>query len=147
VVLAPLPLTVAIAEGRAVAADEVAVLVVDDQESFRDAVADLVAITPGFRLAGAVASGEAALVHVGEVDTDLVLLDVNLGGMSGVETCRELRSGAGGPAVVLMSGYRRAELPVEVDALAVPFVAKEQLSPEILQRLWDGLAGERRSAR
>jgi DNA-binding NarL/FixJ family response regulator len=144
VVLARLPSRRVVADPRAVPTDEVAVLVVDDQESFRDAVAGLVEITPGFRLAGAVASGEAALALVRDTETDLVLLDVNLGGISGVETCRGLREAADPPAVVLMSGYRRSELPAEVDALAVPFVAKEQLSPETLQRLWDGLADDRR---
>jgi DNA-binding NarL/FixJ family response regulator len=127
-----------------VAGDEVAVLVVDDQESFRDAVAGLVTVTPGFRLAGAVDSGEAALAHVQETPTDLVLLDVNLHGRSGVDTCRDLRSRAGAPAVVLMSAYRRSELPADVDALDVPFVPKDQLSSETLTRLWDGLADDDR---
>jgi DNA-binding NarL/FixJ family response regulator len=141
VVLAPLLVGRVVADGVGVAG-EVAVLVVDDQESFRDAVASLVEFTPGFRLVGAVESGEAALDHVRRVPTDLVLLDVNLGGMSGVETCRDLRAGAPPMAVVLMSGYRRSELPADVDSLAVPFVAKDQLSPATLQQLWDGLAGE-----
>jgi DNA-binding NarL/FixJ family response regulator len=139
VVLAPLPAGGVVADGRAVSA-EVRVLVVDDQEPFRDAVASLLEFTPGFRLVGSVASGEDALDHVRRSAADLVLLDVNLGGMSGVETCRRLRATDGAPAVVLMSGYRRAELPADLDALAVPFVAKEQLSPDALQRLWDGLS-------
>ena len=119
---------------------DVKVLVVDDQEPFRDAVASLVGFTPGFRLVGAVSSGEEALRHVAGIATDLVLVDVNLGGESGVEACRDLRAVAGAPAVVLMSGYRRSELPAEIDELAVPFVAKDQLSPDTLWRLWDELS-------
>ena len=122
-------------------------LVVDDQEPFREAVAGLVTITPGFRLAGVVESGEAALAHVRSAAVDLVLLDVNLKGMSGVETCRSLRARDGGPVVVLMSAYRRAELPAEVDALDVPFVPKDELTPDRLGRLWVGVVGERPSAR
>jgi two-component system response regulator AlgR len=146
-VLAPLPVPLVVTDRRAVMGDEVAVLVVDDQESFRDAVAGLVEVTPGFRLAAAVDSGEAALEHVAHVPTDLVLLDVNLGGRSGVDTARDLRAGDPAPAVVLMSGYRRSELPADIDALDVPFVAKDQLSPETLRHLWDGLADERRAGR
>ncbi len=143
-VLAPLRPTSAAPDGRCVHVTEVTVLVVDDQEAFRDAATTLVGATPGFRVVAAVDSGEAALDHVGVSPVDLVLLDVNLGGLSGIETCRCLRTGATPLAVVLMSGYQQSELPADVGALGVPFLEKDRLSPDILQQLWDGLSGAHR---
>lgn len=62
------------------------------------------------------------------------LLDVNLGTMTGAETCRVLQQGTVRPAVVLMSGYRRSELSTEIEALGVRFVAKDRLNPELLRQ-------------
>jgi DNA-binding NarL/FixJ family response regulator len=114
----------------------VSVLVVDDQESFRDAVAAMIDVTPGFRLDSAVATGEEALERQRRAPVDLVLLDVNLGGISGIETGRRICAEADPPAVVLMSAYRSSELPAELEALAVPFVPKDQLNPATLRQLW-----------
>jgi DNA-binding NarL/FixJ family response regulator len=119
----------------------VSVLVVDDQESFRDAVAAMIDVTPGFRLASAVASGEEAIERQRRAPVDLVLLDVNLGGLSGIETGRRICAQADPPAVVLMSAYRSAELPAELETLAVPFVPKDQLTPATLHELWAQHAG------
>ena len=131
------PLTVTI--------DTVAVLVVDDQESFREALTAMIGVADGFRLAGAVASGDEAVAHVGARAVDLVLLDVNLGEDSGLEVCRVLLAEARAPKVVLMSAYRREELPADLDSLGVPFVAKDQLSPATLTQWWRELGGRERT--
>jgi DNA-binding NarL/FixJ family response regulator len=132
---------------RAVGDDAVAVLVVDDQEPFRDAVAAMIGVADGFRLAGVAASGDEGLVRARADDVDLVLLDVNLGVPSGLEVCRLLLADAAPPAILLMSAYRGAELPVALESLGVPFVAKDHLSPGTLAQLWRELGRPRRAER
>jgi DNA-binding NarL/FixJ family response regulator len=127
--------------------DAVGVLVVDDQESFRDAVGAMIGITRGFRLVGAAASGDEALAHVGALDVDLVLVDVNLGEHSGLDLCRVLLAAEHPPAVLLMSAYRREELPADLESIGVPFLAKDQLSPAALAQLWRELGPRERTGR
>ena len=63
-------------------ADPVPVLVVDDQESFRGVLRDLVAATDGFALVGEAASGEAAINAVEHLSPRLVIMDSRMSGMA-----------------------------------------------------------------
>lgn len=63
--------------------DEVRVLVVDDQEKFRDVVREVIDVTPGFVLVGEAGSGEEAVAAVGSVSAALVLMDVRMPGSAG----------------------------------------------------------------
>ena len=81
----------------------VRVLTVDDQPLFRDAARAVISATPGFEALAEVTSGEDALRLLDRLRPDLVLLDVSLPGIDGLETCRRLTAGGPGPA-------RRADL-------------------------------------
>jgi two-component system, NarL family, invasion response regulator UvrY len=117
--------------------DEVPTLVVDDQEAFRDALRDVVCATPGFTLAGEAASGEAALAAVGELSPLLVLMDVRMPGIGGIEATRALSQGHPNLRIVLISVENRDELPAGVDQCgAVAFVRKQELRPQRLHELW-----------
>src|SRR6185437_2280350 len=63
----------------------VSVLVVDDQEPFREVAREVVAATDGFKLIGEAASGEQALAAADELCPQLVIMDKRLPGLSGVE--------------------------------------------------------------
>src|SRR6476646_4031424 len=88
---------------------DVRVLVVDDQEPFRRAMAAVADETDGFVVVGAVASGEESLRAAVELQPDLVLMDVNLPGISGIEAARRLRPEGNGPVVFLLSTYDEEE--------------------------------------
>ncbi len=114
---------------------EVSVLVVDDHDVGRQAMAGVVEATDGFVLAGSVASGEAALEAVTELRPGLVLMDVNLSGMNGMEATRRIRSATGAPVVVLMSSYDVGELDIR-DCGAAAYVPKNALGPDRLAECW-----------
>jgi len=115
--------------------DDVRVLIVDDQEPFRRAMAAVVAETDGFSIAGSVASGEESLAAVALERPDLVLMDVNLPGIGGIEAARRLAADPEGPVVVLLSTYDLDQVDLEGSGAAA-YVAKADLGPDRLSATW-----------
>ena len=69
---------------------EVRVLTVDDQVVFRRAARDVITATPGFEPVGDAESGEEALAEVERLRPELVLLDVRMPGIGGIEAARRI---------------------------------------------------------
>jgi two-component system invasion response regulator UvrY len=112
----------------------VGVLTVDDQEIFRRVAREVVDATPGFEVLGEASSGEDALLAADELDPDLVLLDVRLPGMDGIETARRL--GASHPHAVIVLSSTFELWPFPDDCGAAAFVRKQDLCPKMLARVW-----------
>ncbi|MFC4784478.1 response regulator [Nocardioides sp. MAHUQ-72] len=113
---------------------QVRVLVVDDQEPFRRAMATVVDATDGFVVVGSVASGEESLVAADELEPDLVLMDVHLPGLDGIEASRRLTA-AGGPVVVLLSTYDEDQFDLTGSGAAT-YLAKATFGPDRLSEAW-----------
>lgn len=116
---------------------QVRVLVVDDQRPFRLAAAAVLRRTPGFALVGEAASGEEALEVLTDLSPDLVLMDITMPGMGGIEATRRLLLAAPGTVVLLCSTYERGDLPAgAATSGAAAYLHKEELAPDVLARLW-----------
>src|SRR4051812_14347209 len=124
------------------------VLTVDDQALFRDAVRDLILATPGFRLVGEAANGPEALHAVQVLAPELVLLDVNMPGMDGLEVARRVSASPPRTMIVLISVDDPRRLPAARHlAGRVALARKQDLCPARLRQLWaDGLARTTASA-
>jgi two-component system response regulator AlgR len=118
---------------------EVRVLVVDDQELFRRAMTTVVQETPGFVVAGFATSGEESLTVATELRPQLVLMDVNLPGIDGIEASRRLTTPDGGPVVVLLSTYDADQFDIS-DSGATAYVPKAAFGPDCLRDAWAGAA-------
>jgi CheY-like chemotaxis protein len=115
--------------------NDVRVLVVDDHEPFRRAMVAVVEKTDGFVVVGSVASGEDSLTAVAQLAPDLVLMDINLPGISGIEATRALRAHGDGPVVVLLSTYGPDEFDLQGSGAAA-YVSKAVFGPERLVEAW-----------
>jgi two-component system invasion response regulator UvrY len=116
---------------------EVRVLTVDDQEVFRRVAEDVIAATPGFVVAGEAASGDDALDAVERLAPQLVLCDVRMPGLDGIEVARRLAATHPETVVVLISLGERADLPAALLlGDTVPLVRKQDFGPVLLRRLW-----------
>ena len=115
------------------------VLVVDDQELFLSAARFVVGSTRGFRVAGEAKTGEDALELVTALRPGLVLMDINLPGISGIEATRRLLATEPDTTVVLMSTYPASDLPHDARTSgARAYVHKEDLAPDVLVAIVDG---------
>jgi two-component system invasion response regulator UvrY len=115
----------------------VGVLTVDDQATFRLAVLEVIEATPGFEVVGEAASGEEALRLAEALRPELVLVDVRMPGMDGIETARRLVAGNPRAVVVLISLEEAAGRSQEAQRSgAVAFVRKQDFCPTMLARLW-----------
>jgi DNA-binding NarL/FixJ family response regulator len=115
----------------------VRVLLVDDQAPFLRAMRAVLDETAGFEVVGEASSGEESILVARELVPDLVLMDVNLPGMDGVEATSRLRSVASPPVVLLLSTYDEdagANLAMWCGAAA--YVTKSALGPNRLRELW-----------
>lgn len=120
---------------------EIRVLIVDDQEPFRRAMAAVVEETDGFVVVGCVASGEESLLAATELRPELVLMDVHLPGIDGIEASRRLTAAPGGPVVVLLSTYDQDQFDLTGSGAAC-YVAKATFGPDRLSAAWAAAADQ-----
>jgi DNA-binding NarL/FixJ family response regulator len=122
----------------------VQVLVVDDQEPFREAAAAVIEATAGFAVAGVVESGEESLLAAIARQVDLVLMDVNLPGIDGLTASAWLRELADPPVVVLVSTHDEDEFSDRLAEVgAVAYLSKSRFGTDSLARVWEAATGHR----
>ena len=119
--------------------DDVSVLIVDDQAPFRAVARTVVDLAAGFSVVGEAASGEEAVELAASLEPRMVLMDINLPGIDGIEATRRIVADHPEVAVVLLSTYKEDDLPADAgDCGAARYVHKEDFGPAVLREIWDG---------
>ena len=113
-------------------------MIVDDQPPFRDAAGAVVSRIAGFDLVAEVESGEEAVATSGDLRPDLVLMDINMGELDGIEATRMITDAHPETKVILVSTYSPDDLPGTARSSgAMAYVNKDELSPRVVRRLWE----------
>jgi DNA-binding NarL/FixJ family response regulator len=117
----------------------VRVMIVDDQEPFRSAARMVVELTESFEVVGEADTGKASVELARELDPDLILMDVNLPGMNGLEATRRILADSDRrPVIVLLSTYEPEEYAPQAErAGAVAYIPKALFGPDELQAAWE----------
>jgi DNA-binding NarL/FixJ family response regulator len=116
----------------------VRVLIVDDQPPFREAAKVVFDLLDQFDVVGEATSGEEAVGLVATLHPDLVVMDINLPGMSGVDATREITTTHPDIVVLLVSTYEANALPLGAASCgALAYVHKEHLDPDLIEQLWE----------
>jgi DNA-binding NarL/FixJ family response regulator len=115
----------------------VRVLIADDSAPYRRAASDVVRDTEGFELTGVARSGDEAVALTEKLEPDLVLLDVRMPGMSGIEAARAIAAVRPDAVVVLVSSWADVDLPAGAKRCgAAASLPKRDLKPGVLAELW-----------
>jgi DNA-binding NarL/FixJ family response regulator len=118
-------------------------LVVDDFQLWRDCVQAHLEGHPKMRIAGFASDGLEALQKVGELQPDLVLLDIGLPKLSGLETARRIRELSPSCKVIFLTSHLHPEIvQAALEAGGCGYVHKEDAAAELLPSLESVLVGK-----
>jgi DNA-binding NarL/FixJ family response regulator len=110
------------------------VFAVDDQPPFRDAARRVVDATAGFAWAGEAGSGEEAVLRVGECEPDIVIMDVRMPDMDGIEAARRVIAAHPAVAILLVSAEPLASPAADLlRSHAMAFSRKHDFGPALLR--------------
>lgn len=113
--------------------DKTRVLIIDDHPLFRRGVSQLLGLAAGFEIVGEAASGQEGIELARQLDPDLILLDLNMTGMSGVETLSTLRDLGIESRIILVTVSNAPEdLVAAIRAGADGYILKDNEPDEML---------------
>ena len=111
------------------------ILIVDDEADFRDTLSEQFELSEGFQVTSA-ATGEEALTLAAAKRVDIIVLDVDMPGINGIETCKRLRAaGIRAPIIMLTGRTGEADTVAGLDAGANDYVTKPFTFSVLLARV------------
>lgn len=114
------------------------VLIVDDQDPFRDAARAVIERAKNFEVVAEAASGEEAISTVDADPPDLILMDINMGGISGIEATKAITAAHPEVTVFLLSTYSLSDLPADANECgAAAYLNKEEFGGRVLKSTWE----------
>lgn len=121
----------------AVRVDVISVLIVDDQPPFRSAARMVVELAGGFEVVAEAETGEDGVELAASLRPDLVLMDVNLPGIDGLEATRRIVASRADTVVVVLSTYESSDYEAKAqEAGAFSFIPKSEFGPDALEAAW-----------
>ncbi len=123
---------------------DISILLVDDHPLLRDGIKKVCASREWFNIVGEVGNGSEALAKVRELSPEIVIMDITMKGMDGIETTRNICNDFPATKVVILSMHEEAIYAVNAfKAGAKAYVVKTSAGVELIQAVDDVLSGKR----
>lgn len=120
----------------------ISVAIVDDEKGLRESIATFVNGSPGFRCVSSYSNAEAALQALLADRPDVVLMDINMAGMSGIECVQRLKAVAPEMQIVMLTVYEDTDQIFAALAAGASGYLLKRLSPtKLLQAIREVHAG------
>jgi DNA-binding NarL/FixJ family response regulator len=113
------------------------ILIVDDSESIRTATRDFLENQTGYEVCGEAVDGFDALQKAHHLNPDLIILDLSMPRMSGLQTARELRSLRVGAPIILFTMYADTIRPRDFLAAGINAVVSKMDLPQLKRQIED----------
>lgn len=118
-------------------------LLVDDHDLVRSGLRRLLEEEPDFEVAGEAGTGETALKMSRELKPDVVLMDINMPGMGGLEATRRLLASDPGLKIIAVSMYAEEPYPSRLlEAGAAGYLSKDSAANEVVAAVRQVVAGK-----
>ena len=108
------------------------VVIVDDHPVFRQGLRDVLETDPGLAVVGEAASGETAINMAEEVEPDVMLMDINLPDLNGLQVTRRIKSRQPEIGVIVITGYDDAEQAFHAIRAGASAYCPKDITPESL---------------
>ena len=123
--------------------DPISVLITDDQRLMLDGLRTLLELEPDMDVVEAVEDGEAAVDAYGRLHPDVVLMDVRMPGMDGVEATRRVKDVSPRTQIVVLTSYHEDEhIFPALQAGAISYVLKDLGMEELAEAILGAARGE-----
>ena len=119
------------------------VLVIDDHPLFRRGVSQLLGLQPGFSVVAEAASGQEGIALAKEHDPDLILLDLNMKGMNGIDTLRAMRDAEIDARIIILTVSNAPEdLIAAIRAGSDGYILKDNDPADMLMLICEAMNGQ-----
>lgn len=123
--------------------DKCNILIVDDHPLMRRGVRQLLELEPSFNVVAEASNGNEAVTYASQTHPDLILLDLNMKGLSGLDTLKALRNeGIDARIIVLTVSDARSDIYALLDAGADGYLLKDSEPELLLEKIRQAAKGE-----
>ena len=122
--------------GAAAISTKIRVLIADDHRLFAEALAAILAIDDRIEVVGQANDGEKAVELAASQQPDVVLMDIQMPRLDGVEAAKQIKQGRNGPAVLMLTGSNAAaDVARAREAGAAGYVTKDRIASELIDSI------------
>ena len=112
------------------------ILIADDHRLFAETLEAIIAVDGRVEVVGRARDGREAVQLTEELTPDVVLMDISMPVMDGIEAVREIRAREDGPAVLMLTGSNsRADVDRARQAGAAGYVTKDRIAAELIDAI------------
>src|SRR5262245_347474 len=112
--------------------ESISVLIVDDHPLFRDGLQKALELEDDIRVIGQCADGEQALQAAARLLPEVVLLDINLPSINGLQVARQLKAEQGGVSVVFLTAYHDSQQVLHAMRAGASAYCPKDITPDDL---------------